>query len=476
MQTFGFLRSVRSVPPMAGAHLVTLSSLDLLISAATFSSLGVVLPHMVSDLGWNWSQAGFGFTILGAACGGSSLLPTLVIRKLGVRTALMLGGVLMAIGLYLMGSVNGLIQYFTAAAICGVAYQTLGAIPATFVVSRHFKNKSTALGLYFTLGGFGNVLGPWMVLSILSVDGNTWRDYWQYQSILLLAGGLIAGIIIGLDHRFARPARHELTEAEPQPGATCADAEVLGESDPEVVADSVPEEAIARTRVHVTKVDWTVKEAVRTPQFFVIVAAYFAQLMALVTVTSLSVGHLVERGVSNEIAGAMLSLEAFIAVLARVGGGFLGERIDPRNLMIGSLAALSIGCLVLASTDSHSILLLYAIGTGIGFGMTGLSCTVLLMNYFGQRHNLELFSLMCMVGAASALGPTIGGIIRDVTGNFVLMFLILSGIIAVVWVAVVLMHAPHKEGSSEEAEASPREVPGKPDASIQVKNVRETIA
>ena len=65
--------------------------------------------------------------------------------------------------------------------------------------------------------------------------------------------------------------------------------------------------------------------------------------------------------------------------------------------------ATSIGCAVLATSDSHSVLLIYAIGTGIGFGLTALSCTVLMMNYFGQRHNLELFSSMCLVGAASAL-------------------------------------------------------------------------
>ncbi|MBY9067227.1 MFS transporter [Hyphomonas sp. WL0036] len=442
MLNSGIFKSVRTVPPMAGGHLLTLSALDLLIGAATFSSLGVALPHMLGDLEWSWSQAGLGFTILGAACGGSSLFPTLVIRKLGVRQALFIGGVAMAIGLYTMSAVNGLLQYFIAAAICGVAYQMLGAIPATFVVSRHFKNKSTALGLYFTLGGFGNVVGPWMVLAALSVDGNTWRDYWVYQSILLLTMSIAAGLIIGLDRRFSQPAERELVEnaieKKIEPG--------------EAPATPAPQPA-RRSNVFVTTVDWTVKEATRTPQFYIIVSAYFAQLMALVTVTSLSVGHLVERGVSSEVAAAMLSLEALIAVLARVGGGFLGERIDPRKLMIVSLAMLSVGCLVLATSNSHGILLIYAVGTGIGFGITGLACTVLLINYFGQRHNLELFSTMCLVGAASALGPTIGGVIRDLTGNFVLMFLILSAITAIVWVGVVSMRAPRKDA----ADAPPEE-------------------
>ncbi|ABI78638.1 major facilitator family transporter [Hyphomonas neptunium ATCC 15444] len=431
--------------PLAGGHLATLSTLDMLISAATFSSLGIVLPHMVAELEWSWSQAGLGFTILGAACGGSSLFPTLVIRKLGVRIALILGGLLMALGLFTMSTVNNLLQYFIAAAICGVAYQMLGTIPSTFVISRHFKNRSTALGLYFTIGGFGNVIGPWMVMAVLSVEGQVWRDYWVYQSLLLLATGVAGGLIIGLDKRFSQPAERELQEP-----ATPAKPE------PALAAESTPAKP---SRVYISPIDWGVKQAMRTPQYKILVAAYFANLMALVTVTSLSVGHLVERGVSSEVAGAMLSLEAFIAVLTRIAGGFLGERIDPRYLMVVSLAATSIGCAVLATSDSHSILLIYAIGTGIGFGLTALSCTVLMMNYFGQRHNLELFSSMCLVGAASALGPTIGGVIRDLTGNFVLMFLILSAVAAIVWVAVVMMRAPQTDETSGAESTGPNTAP-----------------
>ena len=62
---------------------------------------------------------------------------------------------------------------------------------------------------------------------------------------------------------------------------------------------------------------------------------------------------------------------------------------------------------------------------------------------------------MCLVGAASALGPTIGGVIRDLTGNFILMFLILSAVAAIVWVAVVMMRAPKRDGSPEAETAAP---------------------
>jgi hypothetical protein len=49
-------------------------------------------------------------------------------------------------------------------------------------------------------------------------------------------------------------------------------------------------------------------------------------------------------------------------------------------------------------------MLIYAIGVGVGFGLTVLAVTVLLLNYYGRRSNLELFSLTCLVGAVSAAG------------------------------------------------------------------------
>ncbi len=45
--------------------LAALSVLLFLITAATYSSLGIVLPDMVREMHWNWAEAGFGFTLLG---------------------------------------------------------------------------------------------------------------------------------------------------------------------------------------------------------------------------------------------------------------------------------------------------------------------------------------------------------------------------------------------------------------------------
>ena len=62
-----------------------LSLAGFLTNASTFYSLGGVLPAMVHDFHWRWTAAGLGYTILGAACGGSALVPAIIIRRFGVR-------------------------------------------------------------------------------------------------------------------------------------------------------------------------------------------------------------------------------------------------------------------------------------------------------------------------------------------------------------------------------------------------------
>jgi hypothetical protein len=97
-------------------------------------------------------------------------------------------------------------------------------------------------------------------------------------------------------------------------------------------------------------------------------------------------------------------------------------------------------------------LALYALGSGLGVGVTALAVTLLLLNYYGRRHNLEIFSLTCLIGAVSALGSLIGGAIRDATGGFAFAFQLCAAMAGVILVAAVFMRPPR----SAPLQAGPR--------------------
>ncbi|MCI3132388.1 CynX/NimT family MFS transporter [Phenylobacterium aquaticum] len=401
------------------------SLLLFLITGATFSSLGVVLPSMVADEKWSWAQAGLGFTLLGACCGGSAWFPPIVIRRFGVRAALLLGTGVMAAGFLCLYLTHSIWLYLLGTALCGVAYQLMALIPGTHVLAAVFKRRAMAFGLYFTLGGLGSVAGPWAAVAIMGATGGAWRPFWLAQIAAALVIGVLCSLLI--------PSPQWLAASSEQ-----IDEEVKTEA--ETAAKSKTPVAVYRT----TR-DWTLKQAMGTVQFYILVAAYFVHLLSGVTVSSLSVAHLTQKGVGPALAAGMLSLEGLMSTFGRLGGGAIGDRFDPKWLLVFAVGALGIGSVALSIADTLPMMILYAAGTGIGFGLTALSVTVLLLNYFGRRHNLEIFSSVCLVGALSALGPWIGGSLRDLTGSFTPTFQLFGVVATVIFVAALFMRPPHLE-------------------------------
>lgn len=392
--------------PAAWRALIALSALFFLITAGTFTSLGVVLPDMVTALAWDWADAGLGFTLLGVACGLASYAPTILIRRLGIRATLVLGGLVASAGFGWLQQAQGVGVYWLGAILAGVGFALIAIIPGTYVLARRFRNRSAAIGLYFTLGSLGGVAGPWLYLAIKGAAGD-WRAYWLVLSVAILALAVAAALAVGRDG--------EAVEAEPH--------------------------AAGRHVFHASR-DWSVREALATPQFWIITAAYTVYLLCETTVNGLSVPHLTEQGIAASVAAGMLSLQALVNAGARAAGGLLGERIEPKRLAVFALAAVTVGLAALTLADGVPLMLAYAVGVGVGYGLSSLAATVLLLNYFGRARNLELFSLMCLVSTLAAVGPWLGGFARDRLGGFEAAFWLFAGLAVVVLIAVAAMRPP----------------------------------
>jgi MFS family permease len=401
------------------------SLVSFLINASTFSSLGVVLPDMVRDLKLSWTQGGFGFTMLGSACGASALLPALLIRRFGVRVTLLAGTAVMASGFFCLSRANGAWIYFLGTGLCGVGFQMMSLIPGTHVLAAVFQKRGMPFGVYFTFAALGSVAGPWMVWAFDRVFPDGWRSYWLAQMALALALGALCAAMVG--------GRAWL-------------AKIAARTDSAVAAE-VAAPAAARG-VYRTAQDWSLRDALRTPQFLILLAAYFGHLLVGTTVASLSVAHLTQRGIAMTVAVGMLSLEGLVQTAGRAGASLVGDRIDPRHLLMFAVAALALGSGALSIARDYPMMLVYAIGSGLGFGLTALAVTMLLLNYFGRRHNLEIFARTCMAGAFSALGPTLGGRLRDVTGSFSSTFVIYALVAVVIFIAVAAMRPPRPRESS----------------------------
>ena len=385
--------------------LAALSALFFQITAATFTSLGVVLPAMVAELRWGWADAGLGFTLLAVACGLASLAPTVVMRTLGVRATLLGGGAVLAAGLALFATAHGTGAYFAGASLAGVGFALAAIIPGAYVLARSFAKPSLPMGLYFTAGGLGGAAGP--LLGRLGVQ-TAWRDYWWAMAAASLLLAALAALAV--DPRWTRDQ------------ATPGSAPVEG---------------------------WGVRRALLHPAFWVVTFAYTAYLMCGVTVNYAAVQHLGERGVGAGAAAGLLAAENLINAGARAAGGALGQRVDPRRLVIAALAALIVGMAALGVTHGGWTAWVYALGVGGGYGLSYLATAVLLLRWFGPRRNLELFSVMALVSTLAAVGPWAAGAIHDRMGSFAPALWAGAAIAAAALVATALVRAPGRRAAAE---------------------------
>jgi MFS family permease len=207
-------------------------------------------------------------------------------------------------------------------------------IPATYVLARTFERASVAFGAYFTLGALGGAAGPLFYSGMKGITPD-WRPFWMAFAIAVAVVGALTAVVIDTG-----------VESKPVP-----------ESD--------------RLARHAS-VAFTVRQALATPQYWIITAAYTTYLVCETSVTGLSVAHLSERGIAPAVAGAMLSLQALVNAGAKAVGGLLGERIEPRRLVIGALLLTAIGIAALAQARGYPLMLTYVIGVGVGYGVSYL--------------------------------------------------------------------------------------------------------
>jgi len=323
-----------------------------------------------------------------------------------VRFTLVLGGVIMAAAFACLAMTHGVMLYFAGCSLAGLGFTLLATVPATYLLARNFVRPGFIFGLYFTLGQGGAVAGPLLYLWIAGTSG--WRMVWIVSGFAVLVTALLAALLVD----------------------TTTDVAANAEHDPEITRES-----------------WTVRAALRTPQFVVLAAAYSVFLFVDITVNAFSIPHLMGRGVEQGVAIGLLSLGALINAGGRLGGGLLSRVMDAKPLLALALLLLAGGLLALCFGNGPLMLFAYAAGIGIGSGLTFFASTILLLDYFGRKPNLELFAAVNLISTVGSIGPAFAGFVSDRTHSFLPAFLILAGLVVIILVAVLRMKPPQRAAS-----------------------------
>lgn len=406
----------------AGALFTLLSLIFFHITATTFASLGVVLPAMIGELKWSWTQAGFGFTALALFTGLFSPVAAQSLKRLGLRGNYATGGAAMAGGFALMAVASNLSAYLAAASLLGAGFALLANVPSVFVVAQlvSTRARNTLIGVYLTAGGGGGIAGPLLANALLA-SGNDWRLYWQLSCGVMLV--LTVLFLVFADKRLLRQS----------PGAD--DDQEAQISKPGVQGNS--------------KRDWTLREALRSPAFYLIGGALMATYFCSVSVNSWAVTHLVGLGLSAGFASAMLSLQAASNAIARAAGSLTVKFIKPRYLLLIGLAAEAVGMLALSVASDPAIAIVFAVLEGFAFGMILYATTVLQIEYFGLKNSPAILGAMNLFATVAMLGPVLTGVTGDMFGSFSPIFVVYGLTAGVLAIAGLMIRNPNKKNPSD---------------------------
>jgi MFS family permease len=262
------------------------------------------------------------------------------------------------------------------------------------------------------IGGLGGVAGPFFVTGIVAATGS-WRWHWWLMAGLISVLTVLAVVLLK-----SRPAS--------------ADEDAESTLSAESHSDNV----------YMTRFEWHFKDVVRTPQYYIIVAAMTMTLFGGVTTNSWAVSHMGNLGILVAIAAGALSAQALVNSSSRAFGGILATSVDPKWLLASALVGEVIGMLALSYADNMTMIVLFAIGEGYGFGMCMFATTILLVNYYGPKEAPKTMGTMYLFTTVAMFGPFLGGYVADHYGGFAGVFQAYAAVLAIILVAVVMMRPP----------------------------------
>lgn len=127
---------------------------------------------MVNELEWIWIIVGFGFIFFVMVCGVSGYLLFIIIKNWGIVKIFFVGLCLLIVGFFILYVIYILVIYFLGCILVGMGYIFVGVISGMYIIIYFFVKCLMVFGFYYIMGGFGGVVGFFIVWLVNDVLGN----------------------------------------------------------------------------------------------------------------------------------------------------------------------------------------------------------------------------------------------------------------------------------------------------------------
>ncbi len=363
---------------------------------------GLFLPEMQRDLALSNTQSGLVFSafswiyhLLGPGCG-------IAMARLGIRSVMGFGAAVGVLAFWMMSRADSF-------ADCMFAYGVLGGIaigfgtilPAQTLASNWFvRSRSRAIAL--VLGG-GAVVGfgvsKYFAPEVLRVAD--WRTGW-----LIIAGtSAVVGVVAVLFIRGTPEKVGQLPDGGPAVG------EPEAEDDP---------------RGPTGLGEWTAPLALRTHQFYLLVALSIAYGVPWGIISVYGRLHLESLGFTTAMAGSILGARVLVSLFGRFSA-FVGDFMSPQRLLAIVLLVEGAGSAGLVAAKTPLLAYVSVILVGLGFGAAYVCIPVVFSAFYGRRaFGTTVGIRFAITGIIAPSAPTLAGMLADWSGSHILTFWILA--------------------------------------------------
>jgi len=332
--------------------------------------------------------------------------------RYGGRKTILVGGVITLAGWMLLSSVYSLWQLF-------VYYGIVMAISVSF--THLVPLQSTSRKWFVKHGGLaGGIVGSAFALgtAIFSPILTSTAGDFGWRNVSMVAA-VASGIPIIILAYFVIRDTPESVGQHPD-----------GISMPALQEHSLP-----------SSEQWRVRDSLRTGQFWILFWVY--SLLGIVYNGIL--GHLViwsvDLGSSVTLAGIFVTLFNGPSIIARVMGGFLGDKYGKRKILfIGICFSLVIVLIGYKMVTSPLLLGVFAVVLGLSMGFSNTLFAPYLGDLFGREYVGSLFGILTLGwGLIGGVGPLVWGAIYDHIGSYNLALLVSAACYAVTLVILMLI-------------------------------------
>jgi len=363
------------------------------------------LKPLSQEFGWTRAETAGAFSLYFLAAGFVLPIWGWLADRIGVRLVFLLSALIDGVALFLLSSVRSLTTFYTLYLLLGIGLGGIGPMTVGKIVSQWFVAKrGRAMGIALV----GSSAGGLVLIPLVGflIEAANWRVAYQALAVLSL------GVMFPLVWFF-------LTNTPQERGLV-----PLGQVSP--VLDST---RLATEDVGQEPEDWTLKEALYTPTFWLLSAAFCLGVMAALAVTAHQVAFLQDTGLTLEIASTIGGITLGMSMGGRFFVGWASEQVRSLYQFLSLclvMQATGIGFLLGFSFLGFWAVAIFVLLFGLGFGGLVVLGPLAVGHDFGVRS----FGIIAGVlgtfaySLGGGIGPVAAGALYDRAGNYQLAFLL----------------------------------------------------